>query len=284
VPARRRGEVIPSQLGLSVHPRQHTIQQVRIVPRTGYDVVAVVSERAPLPAAVPPAWHAGGDLGLTTWATRASDRPGFVPRMVNGRPVKSLNQCSNQRTAEVQSRLGHPGTTTQMARLTAHRTRQIDHDRHTASRRSIDVLVAEGIGTLVSGQNPWWKQQLNLGQRTNQQVVSIPLARCVAMLRYTAALVGMQVNVTEESDTSKATFLDADPLPVYDAARPEQPRFSGRRVKRGRSQAAHGRRLNADVNGAYTILRQTLPDALRQGIAGAAVHPTRLAVRTQRAA
>jgi hypothetical protein len=115
-------------------------------------------------------------------------------------------------------------------------------------------------------------------------LVAIPHARCVALLTYKAELVGIQVIVTEERSTSMASFLDADPLPVYAAQREQSPVCSGRRVKRGLSQAASGRRLNADVNGAYTSMRQALPDALSKGIAGAAVHPTRLAVRTQRAA
>jgi putative transposase len=271
-------------LGITVQTRQNTVQQVRIVPRTGYYVVEVVYERESIPAAVNPALHAGIDIGLTTLATIASDKPGFVPRIVNGRPVKSINQCYNQRKAELQSRLGHPGTTAHLERLTAHRTRQIEHYLHTASRRIIDLLVAEGIGTLVIGKNPLWKHEANLGRRGNQNFVSVPHARFVDMLGYKAELVGIQVIVTEESYTSKASFLDGDPLPVYDDARPEQAHFSGRRVKRGLYQAAHGRRLNADVNGAYNIIRKVLPDAFSKGIAGAAVHPVRLAVRTQRAA
>jgi putative transposase len=106
------------------------------------------------------------------------------------------------------------------------------------------------------------------------------------MLTYKAALVGIHVTFTEESYTSNASFLDADPLPVYDAATPA-PIFSGRRVKRGLYQAASGRRLNADVNGAYISLREVLSDALGnagKGIAGAAVHLVRLSVRTKRAA
>ena len=43
----RRGEVIPSQLGISIRTRQTTVQQARIVPRTGYYVVEVVYERDP---------------------------------------------------------------------------------------------------------------------------------------------------------------------------------------------------------------------------------------------
>ena len=40
------------------------------------------------------------------------------------------------------------------------------HDLHTASRRIIDVLVEEGIGTLILiGKNPFWKQGVALGRK-----------------------------------------------------------------------------------------------------------------------
>jgi len=283
-PGLRRGEVLPSQVGIVILTKQTAVAQARIVPRKGYDIVEVVYEREPVPAAVDSALHASVDLGVNNLATIASDKPGFVPRIVNGHPVKSINQFYNKRRAELQSRLGHPGTTAQLERLTVHRTRQIDHYLHTASRRIIDLLVAEGIGALVIGKNPFWKQEVNLGKRNNQNFVSIPHARFIDMLIYKAEWVGIQVNVTEESYTSKASFLDGDSLPVYNASRQETTVFSGRRLKRGLYQAASGRRLNADVNGAYNILRTALPDAFGKGIAGAAVHPVRLAVRTKRAA
>jgi putative transposase len=281
-PGLRRSEVIPSQLGITVQTKQQRVQQVRIVPRKGYYVVEVVYERDAIPAPVNPALHAGVDIGLDNLATIASDKAGFMPRIVNGRPVKSINQFYNKRKAELQSRLGHPGTTAHMERLTAHRTRRIDHYLHTASRRIIDVLVAEGIGTLMIGKNLLWKQEANLGRRTNQTFVSIPHARFIEMLTYKAELVGIQVRITEESYTSKASFLDADPLPVYGAQ--DIPAFSGRRVKRGLYRAGDGRHINADVNGAYNIIRKALPDAFGKGIAGAAVHPVRLPVRTKRLA
>jgi putative transposase len=283
VPGLRSGEIIPSQLGVSVPTKQPNVKQARIVPRKGYYVVEVVYERAPIPAAVNPALCAGVDIGLNNLAAIASDKAGFVPQIVNGRPVKSINQCYNKRKAELQSRLGHAGATAHMERLTAHRTRQIVHYLHTASRRIINLLVAEGIGTLVIGKNPLWKQEAHMGRRNNQNFVNIPHARFIAMLTYKAELVGIQVKITEESYTSKASFLDGDPLPVYGSA--ELPTvFSGKRVKRGLYRAANGRHLNADVNGAYNILRKVLPNAFSKGIAGAAVHPVRLPVRTKRAA
>jgi putative transposase len=278
----RRGEVIPSQLGISVRTRQTTVQQARIVPRKGYYVLEVVYEREPIPAAVNPLLHAGIDIGLNNLAALTANKAGFVPHVVNGRPVKAINQFYNKRRATLQQKLGTTGTTRQMERLTANRTRQIDHYLHTASRRIIDLLVVEGIGTLCIGKNPLWKQNGHLGKRGNQNFVQVPHARFIEMLAYKAELVGIQVKITEESYTSKASFLDADPLPVYGEV--DIPVFSGKRVKRGLYRAANGRRINADVNGSYNTIRKVLPDSFGQGIVGTAVCPVRLPVRTKRVA
>src|SRR5262249_48204709 len=140
----------------------------------------------------------------------------------------------------------------------------------------IDLLVEEGIGTLVIGKNPLWKQEVGMGRRNNQNFVSVPHARFIELLTYKAELVGIQVSITEESYTSKASFLDADHLTIYGAE--SSTICSGRRVKRGLYRAAGGRHINADVNGAYNIIRKVAPDALAQGSRGCVVHPIRLAV------
>jgi putative transposase len=276
LPALRHGLICPSMLGMVVETRQQHVQQVRIIPRIGFYVVEVIYERKPIPAAVNPALHVGVDIGLNNLAVLTSDQPGFVPRVVNGRPVKSINQFYNKRRAELQSRLGKAHTRRRLERITTQRTRRIEWYLHTASRRIIDLLVAEGIGTLCIGKNPLWKQEANMGRRNNQNFVSVPHARFVEMLAYKAELVGIQVRVTEESYTSKASFLDADPLPVYgtDAL----PTFSGKRVKRGLYRAADGRHINADVNGSYNVIRKVAPEAFAQGSRGCVVHPIRLAV------
>jgi len=127
-----------------------------------------------------------------------------------------------------------------------------------------------------------------MGRRNNQNLGAVPHARCIEMLAYKAQLVGMHVLITEESSTSKASFLDGDPLPICDPTQPA-PTFSGRRVKRGLYRAADGRQMggrwaadgrhiNADANGSYTIMRTVAPDAFAQGSSGCVVHPIRLAV------
>jgi hypothetical protein len=94
IPALRQGLVCP-KLGIAVQTKQRCVQQVRIIPRIGFYVVEVIYDREPVPAAVNPALHAGADIGLNTLAMLTSDKPGFVPRVVNGRPVKSINQFYN---------------------------------------------------------------------------------------------------------------------------------------------------------------------------------------------
>ena len=264
--------IVPSGLPIEVPTQQTTIDQVRIVPRHGYYVVEIVYEQERRQADVHPDLIAGIDIGLNNLATLTANKDGFVPRIVNGRPIKSINQWYNKERARIQSQLtDNRYTTNRLERLTNKRTRKIDHYLHTSARRIIDLLVAEGIGTLIIGKNDQWKQQINIGKRNNQNFVSIPHARFIAMLTYKAQLVGIAVQVTEESYTSKCSFLDNEPVKKHDV-------YLGKRVKRGLFRASDGRVINADVNGASNIIRKVAPTAFGQGSRGPVVGPVRLAV------
>jgi putative transposase len=83
----------------------------------------------------------------------------------------------------------------------------------------------------------------------------------------------------EESYTSKASFLDGDAIPTYDPKQDEEPRFSGRREKRGLYRAKNGRRIQADANGSFNIGRKAFPDSFGQGIEAAlAVRPVGVSI------
>ena len=277
--ALKRGLLAPSGLGIEVPTKQTTVKQARIVPRHGFYMVEVVYEKAVKQAEVTPAYYAGIDMGVNNLVALTSNKPGFQSVLVNGRPVKSINQWYNKRRAELQKQLGHTGTTKRMERLTTTRNRRIEHYMHTASKRIVALLVKEGIGTLVIGKNDGWKQEVHLGKRTNQNFVQIPHARLIAMLTYKAELVGIRVVVTEESYTSKASLLDLDPLPVRDLNTDTKHTFSGKRIKRGLYRAANGREINADINGAGNTIRKVAPDAFgSEGVEDCAVHPVRIVI------
>ena len=192
----------------------------------------------------------------------------------------SVNQYYNKRYKQLKKRLPKAEHTTvmrRMERMTTQRTRRIDHYLHSASKRIIDILVQEGIGTLVIGKNDGWKQEVNPGRRNNQNFVQIPHARLIDMLTYKALLIGITVLITEESYTSAASFLDRDPLPAYNAKNHEKHPFSGKRIKRGLYRAADGRYINANCNGSYNIVCKVAPNAFGpEGVEDVAVHPVRI--------
>ncbi|HEY7348722.1 MAG TPA: transposase [Ktedonobacterales bacterium] len=275
-----RGKLRPSGLNIEVQTAKPRIKQARIVPRLGFYVVEIVYEQRESAPSGDPALFAAVDLGVDTLAALTSNKVGFAPHLVNGRVLKSYNQFYNKRQAELQEALDHPGTTARMERLITKRTRRINHYLHAASKTIIALLVAEAIGTLVIGKNLLWKQEVELGRVNNQHFMQIPHARFIDMLSYKAELAGLRVIVQEESYTSKASFLDLDPLPVYDPKRKDQPVFSGKREQRGLYRARDGRRIQADVNGSYNIGRKAVPNSFGQGIEGVAVRPVGLLIST----
>src|SRR5579883_3130298 len=275
--ALKRGRLAPSGLGIEVPTRQAAVKQARIVPRIGFYVIEVIYEQAVKQAEVNPEYYAGIDIGMHVLAALTSNKPNFQSVIINGRPLKSINQYYNKRRAQLQKKLGTTGTTKRMERLTNKRNRRIDHYMHQASRHIIDLLVKEGIGTLVIGKNDLWKQECEMGKRTNQNFVQIPHARFLSMLTYKAELVGITVKVTEESYTSKASFLDLDPLPVRKNGDDTKYTFSGKRVKHGLYRASNGRYIHADCNGSGNIIRKVAPDAFGpKGVEDFAVHPVRI--------
>lgn len=272
-PALARGIIQPSGLPIEIPTKQKKVDQVRIVPRIDCYVVEVIYEQEVTPVPVDAALYVAIDMGLNNLAALTSNKVGFVPRLVNGCPLKSVNQSYNKERARRQALLPTGRfMSRQLDRITAKRNRRITHYLHAASRRIVNLLVAGGIGTLIIGKNGSWKQEVNMGKRNNQNFVSILHARFIELLTYKCELLGIRVILTEESYTSKCSFLDNEPIGKHE-------QYAGKRIKRGLFRSADGHCYNADVNGSYNILRKVVPDAFVQGDSGClVVHPARLAV------
>ncbi len=273
----QRGIIKPSMLPIEVKTQQDPkqIDQVRIIPRNGHYVVEVIYSKEPVQAQVDPSFCVAIDLGVTNLAAITANREGFVPRLVNGRTLKAMNQWYNKRMKELKlclPKADRERVTRQMEQITNTRNRQVNHYLHAASKRMIDFLVKEGVGTIIVGKNPLWKQEAGMGKRNNQNFVAIPHARFIDMLTYKAPLVGIQVEVQEESYTSQASFLDLDPIPTYKPNDDTEYTFSGKRIGRRNRlyRTKDGKIICADVNGSYNILRKRRPDAFSKakGVAG----------------
>lgn len=272
----KNGWIKPSGTSLMISCRQAGINQVRIVPQLNYYVVEIIYEK-PVQQLVDGDLIASVDIGLNNLAAVTSNQKGFKPFLINGRPVKAINNYYNKQKAKLQSLLqGNQKTSNRIQRVSTKHKFRIDDYLHKASRLIINQLVESNISTLVIGKNDNWKQEINIGKVNNQQFTSVPHARFIEMLTYKAKLVGIKVIITTESYTSVASFLDGDTIPVYGTPSAKDAKFSGKRVKRGLYKSGAGIKFNADINASYNIMRKVVPEAFGNGIKGVVVHPVKV--------
>ncbi|MFM2063700.1 MAG: family element transposase accessory protein TnpB [Cyanobacteriota bacterium] len=81
------------------------LQQVRIVPKIDHYVVEVVYEKEELDHGLEQDSIAAIDLGIDNLATLTSNKPGFVPVLVKGQIIKSINRYYNQQITKLKSLL-----------------------------------------------------------------------------------------------------------------------------------------------------------------------------------
>ena len=138
--------------------------------------------------------------------------------------------------------------TRRMGRLTRKRNSRVRDTLHKASRKIVDLAEETGAGVIIIGNNKGWKQRVNLGNRTNQNFAAIPHLTLIEMIRYKAALRGIEVRIVEEAYTSGTSYLDGEmPTARY--------YNKTRRIHRGLFRSNAGICINADVNAAYQILK-----------------------------
>ncbi|MEH7464139.1 transposase, partial [Bacillus thuringiensis] len=199
------------------------------------------------------------------------------PVLVKGQHVKSINQYYNKMKSHFTSVL-RQGKQTNEVSFTSKRIEKLHQKRylkikdifHKASHHIVKLAQEEKVCKIVIGQNKSWKQETDMGKKNNQTFCHISHSLLIQMITYKASAVGIQVVVTEESYTSKASFLDHDFIPTY-GTNDQNATFSGKRMKRGMYRSAKGIEINADVNAAANILRKVVPNAWTNGIEGLGV-------------
>jgi putative transposase len=249
------------------------IDQVRIVPQATCYVLEVVYTKEVKNVEVIPNTYLGIDIGVNNLAT-STNNIGKVPFVINGRPLKSINQYFNKKKALLQSYVGNKSSK-RILNLTFKRNNKVQDYLHKASRLIINYCVENKISEIIVGKSRNWKQSVNMCRKNNQNFVCIPFARFIAQVSYKAKEVGIKVSLTEESHTSKCSFLDLEEVCHHD-------HYRGKRVKRGLFRSFDGRLCNADVNGSYNIMRKVVPNAFSNnsnGIEGVGLHPVMVNIK-----
>ncbi|MTJ55882.1 IS200/IS605 family element transposase accessory protein TnpB [Anabaena sp. UHCC 0253] len=268
--ALKKGLISPSGLSISIKTKLTQIEEVRIIPKNNVYIIEAVYERKETTIEVNNK-IAAIDIGLNNLATVTSNCSDFQPFIVCGKAIKSCNQFYNKVKASLQSQLPkNQKTSRKIEALTLKRNKKVDYYLHTASRFIINQLVIQNITHLIIGKNENWKQNINLGSKTNQNFTSIPHARFIQQLEYKAKLVGIKVQIVEESYTSKCSFLDFEPIKKHE-------QYLGKRLNRGLFRSNSGKLYSADLNGSLNILRKVVGDSIfdRNSVERLVVSPVR---------
>lgn len=195
------------------------------------------------------------DLGMNNLCTCISSDDCFI---INGKPLKSINQFFNKKLGKLQSERPLKGekqdfnyNSSKIDNLSHKRKNKINDFLHKVSTYLVDFCVKHKIGTIVVGRNKEWKDSIQLGRFANQKIVYIPFYKLFKMLEYKCKRIGINLVEQEESYTSKCDSLSFERIEFHKD-------YLGKRIKRGMFKSGIGKVINADINGALNILRKYL--------------------------
>jgi lycopene cyclase CruP len=230
-----------------------SIKEFRILPRNNCFYVEFVYKLEPILSDINPDFVLGIDSGLNNWLTCISNvGTSFI---VDGLHLKSLNQFYNKQVSTIKEKKPQGFWSKRLAAITEKRNRQMRDAVNKAARKVINHCLHNKIGTIVFGWNKEHKQNSNLGKQNNQKFVSIPTAKLKDRIAQLCEQHGIKFIETEESYTSKASFVDNDFLPIY-GEKPTSWKSSGKRTHRGLFRTANNQHINSDCNGAGNIIRK----------------------------
>ena len=232
-----------------VKTKVKVVKQVRIIHKGNHIVAEVLYEKQSKDI-VTNNRYAAIDLGLNNLATISSNVT--KPFIVNGKPLKSINQYYNKTKSNLQSKLkNNEKSNKRISSLNLKRNNKINDYLHKSSTFIVNYLVSNNISMLIVGHNKEWKQNIKIGKKNNQNFVSIPHSRFKELLKYKCELEGIKYIEIEESYTSKCSFLDNEEICKHTS-------YKGKRVKRGLFKSNDGTLINADVNGSLNILKKVV--------------------------
>lgn len=239
---------------LKIKTNQINLRQVRIIPKSNYYVIEVVYEKKEKEI-IKNNNVLSIDFGLNNLLT-CYDNVHGKPFIINGKPIKAMNQYYNKKKGEKQSKIKknhNKNWCNSLSILTTKRNNKINDYLHKSSKYVVDYCVKNKISNIIAGYNKEWKQEINIGKVNNQNFVNIPFDKLICMLKYKCQLNGITIKLIDESYTSKCSALDLEEIKKHKT-------YTGKRIKRGLFKNRDGKLINADVNGSLNIGRKELGD------------------------
>lgn len=250
------------------------IKQIRVIPSLNEYIIEIVYEKEVKEKTIDKSNILAIDLGVNNLCTITTNIKKQSPIIINGRPLKSINQYYNKEKAKLQSFIGEKKTSKRIRKLTSKRNNKVSDYMHKTSKIVIDFCKTNKIGQIVIGKNKEWKQDVNIGSKNNQNFVGIPFNTLISKIKYKAELENIKLDVIEESYTSKCSFVDNEAICKHET-------YQGKRIKRGMFKTSSGMLINSDVNGSFNILKKYTTkrkevEEYKYSIEGIAVSPFKI--------
>ena len=228
--------------------RRKKIKQIRIVPHHNVFDLEFVYEIQDPDLTDTNGKALAIDIGLDNLITSVNNA-GFLPFIINGKIIKSINRNYNRQKGYFQSRLPKGQfNSRKLMKLGLKRQDRLRDQMHKITTAIIRFCVMNNIRTIVIGRNKGIKQKSNMGKVNNQNFVSVPYYKMYRMLEYKCELNDIEYIEVQEAYTSKCSAFDLEPIG-------KQSVYCGKRISRGQFQTKSGAIVNADVNAAYNIYR-----------------------------
>ena len=226
------------------------------------------------------------DLGLNNLVT-ITNNIGIRSIIINGKGLKSKNIYYNYQIGKYQSILATVNEkdkekksykSNRLTRLRVKRNNIMNDYIHKTTRYIINYCKENLIDTIVIGNNKFQKQNKRKKQiKGLKNFIQVPIKRIIEQLKYKLEYENIRLIETEESYTSKTSFLDNE-IPNKETI----PR--GKRIKRGIFKRPNGEYVNSDVNGSLQILSKVISTRLLEQLRivvssnGLALNPLKMAL------
>ena len=228
---------------------KESVQFVRLVPRNNY-IVIEIGYNVKEPELKVNNNVLAIDIGVNNIASCVTTDGDKL--LVNGKPLKYINHNYNKAVAKTRSKLKtthNQNSSKYTKQIINKRNNRINDYLHKVTTYIVNHAVSKNIGTIVVGYNKEWKQDTNIGKVNNQNFVNIPFYRLINLLEYKCRLKGIKFQTITEAYTSKCSFIDNEEIKKHQT-------YSGKRISREWFKTKNGLIINADINGAYNILKK----------------------------
>ncbi len=203
----RDGKIyIARNKALPLETRVSAFREVRIVPMAGYLKVEIVYEKPEEQHTLRRDRSIGIELGegeRNLMTITADD--GSVCATIEGRPLRGIEEYYRRAVAELEAKYAKTGVKTshRLDDLARKREFKIRDYLHKASRRVVELMVANDIGTCYIGHSAERQREVNSeGSMTKRRYVHTLLDSLVSMIRYKVEEAGGEVVVLHRSTTT----------------------------------------------------------------------------------